>query len=120
MRDQQVPGPDGTAAMATSERPGRPRSETIHVRSYDHQRAYDVHVELVDDDDTVFEERYYLLPGTTASEMDAVPRGTYELRVTLDNTSRETTDCHLDSSAEHTAVIEVGNGTVALTEGLVE
>lgn len=95
------------------------RSEALHIRSYDHQRSYDLDVELMTaDGETVFRERYYLLPGHTESEASIVPRGDYELRVTLDNKNEETLECQIDSTPEHTAVIEVGNGALALTEGL--
>lgn len=96
-----------------------PRSEAIHIRSYDHQWSYDLDVELVTDEgETAFRERYYLLPGHTESESSIVPQGDYELRVTLDNRHEERLECRIGSTPGHTAVIEVGNGALALTEGL--
>lgn len=95
------------------------RSEVLYIRSYDHQWAYDLDVEIMTEDGvTVFQERYYLLPGHIESESNVVPDGDYQLRVTLDNSYSETLDCRIDSSPDHTAVIEVGNGALALTEGL--
>lgn len=94
-------------------------SETLHIRSYDLQWSYDLDVEIMTTDgETVFEERYYLLPGHTESEANLLPDGDYKLRVTLDNRHQETLECRLDSTPEHTAVIEIGNGALALTEGL--
>lgn len=94
-------------------------SEAIHIRSYDHQWSYDLDVEVMTTDgEMVFRERYYLLPGHTESERSIVPPGDYELRVTLDNTHQERTECRIDSSPAHTAVVEVGNGAISLTEGL--
>ena len=96
-----------------------PRSEALHIRSYDHQWSYDLDVEIVTNDgEMVFQERYYLLPGHTESEFSTIPSGDYQLRVTLDNRHEETLECRIDSAPDHTAVIEVGNGALALTEGL--
>lgn len=118
----------GTDPTRSTERPVRkdPRadrellgSEALHVRSYDHQWSYDLDVELATDTgETVFRERYYLLPGHTEDEVGIAPDGEYELRVTLDNSRVETLDCRIDSTPEHTAVIEVGNGAITLSEGL--
>ena len=119
MADQRKAHPNISATRANADRSDRTRDETIHIRSYDHQCAYDVHVELVDNGNTVFEERYYLQPGKTRCELRAVPSGSYELQVTLDNASHKHMTCHLGSSLEHTAVIEVGNGAFALSQGLV-
>ncbi|MDZ7849792.1 MAG: hypothetical protein U5K70_02905 [Halodesulfurarchaeum sp.] len=96
-----------------------PRSEELHIRSYDHQWSYDLDVELVGSDgETVFQERYYLLPGNTESEVGIVPSGHYELDVILDNGNEETLACQIGSTLEQTAVIEVGNGALALSEGV--
>lgn len=106
------------AEMADTRDP-TPRSEDLLVRSYDHQWAYDVEIEVVaDDGDTAFRERYHLLPGHTESETGVLPDGEYEVRVTLDNGDRHRLDCRIDSAPEHTAVVEVGNGALSLVEGL--
>jgi hypothetical protein len=97
----------------------RARSEEIVIRNYDHQRAYDVNVEIITmDEDRIFQERYYLLPGHVESEVNVVPSGEYFVRVTLDNTQEEVRDCYLNESPAHTALIEVGNGLISLTEGI--
>ncbi|MFB6174301.1 MAG: hypothetical protein ABEI39_06635 [Halobacteriales archaeon] len=93
--------------------------EAIHLRSYDHQWAYDLDVEVVTEDgESAFRERYYLLPGRAESESLALPDGEYEVRVTLDNAREERLNCRIDSTPEGTAVVEVGNGALGLTEGL--
>jgi hypothetical protein len=95
------------------------RTEDIHVRSYAHEWAYDVTVEIATPDgDVVFDTDYYLQPGDAESELDALPPGEYEIRATLDNETRETAQCHISPSPHRTAVIEVGNGVLSVTEGL--
>lgn len=96
-----------------------PRSEDLHLRSYAHEWAYDVAVEVRTlDGDVVFEADYYLRPGDAESELDTLPAGEYEVRATLDNDRRETVRCRIGDAPEQTAVIEVGNGVLSLTEGL--
>jgi hypothetical protein len=95
------------------------RSEDLHVRSYAHEWAHDVTVEvLTPDGDVAFEADYYLLPGDAESEVDALPAGEYEVRATLDNDARETATCRIGPEPDRTAVVEFGNGVLSLTEGL--
>jgi hypothetical protein len=95
------------------------RSEDLHVRSYAHEWAYDVAVEvLTPDGDVAFEADYYLQPGDADSEVDELPPGEYEVRATLDNDKEATARCRIGPEPGRTAVIEVGNGLVSLTEGL--
>ena len=95
------------------------RSEDLHLRSYAHEWAYDVAVEVVaPDGDVAFAADYHLQPGDTESEVDTLPPGEYEIRATLDNDTRETAACRIGTDPDRTAVIEVGNGVLSVTEGL--
>lgn len=95
------------------------RSEDLHVRSYAHQVGYDIAIEVVDGDGSVaFREQYYLQPGATKSEVDAVIDGEYEVRAVLDGDRETTRRCRIGSDPAETAVVEVGNGILSLTEGL--
>lgn len=95
------------------------RSEDLHLRSYAQEWAYDVELEVVTPDGEVaFAADYYLQPGDAESEVDVLPAGTYEIRATLDGDDREVATCRIGSTPDRTAVIEVGNGVVSLTEGL--
>jgi hypothetical protein len=95
------------------------RSEDLHVRSYAHEWAHDVTVEVVTPDgDVAFGADYYLLPGDVESEVDTLPAGEYEVRATLDNDTHETATCRIGPEPDRTAVVEFGNGVLSLTEGL--
>ena len=95
------------------------RSEDLHLRSYAHEWAYDVAVEVVaPDGDVAFEADYHLQPGNAESEVDTLPPGEYEIRATLDNDTHKTAACRIGSDPDRTAVIEVGNGVLSVTEGL--
>ncbi|GGJ00183.1 hypothetical protein GCM10008995_07530 [Halobellus salinus] len=106
------------ARDASNSRPAA-RSEDLHLRSYAHEWAYDVAVEVVSPDgDVAFAADYYLQPGDAESVIDALPAGEYEVRATLDNDTHRTATCRIGADPDRTAVIEVGNGIVSLTEGL--
>lgn len=94
-------------------------TENVHIRNYDHEWGYDIEVTVLASDGTAeFTRRYYVQPGQTVSEFDRIPNGEYELQVTLDNDRHQRRQCRIDAEPEHTAVIEVGNGVFALSEGL--
>jgi hypothetical protein len=94
-------------------------SEDLHLRSYAHQIGYDLEIELVDSDGSVaFRDRYYLQPGATEGEIDAVPAGEYEVRAVLDGDREAVRRCRIGSDPEETVVVEIGNGVLSLTEGL--
>jgi hypothetical protein len=96
-------------------------TEDIHVRSHDHRWAYDLDIDVQRaDGKSVFEKRYYVTPGETVGEVDILPPGEYDITVTVDNDHTAERRCRIDASAAHTAVVEVGNGVLSLTEGLNE
>lgn len=112
-RRDQLPGP-----RRPSDPRGAVRREVVLIRNYDHQWAYDV--EIVARDETgepVFERRYYLQPGGTASEPGELPPGTYEFTVTMDNDARDVLRCRIDETPERTVLVELGNGTMSVTAG---
>jgi hypothetical protein len=111
--------PSPTGPEAPDERNGAVRSEDLHVRSYAHDAGYDLEIEVVDDDGSVaFRDRYYLQPGAAKSEVNVVPDGEYEVRAVLDGDSETARRCRIGSDLAETAVVEVGNGILSLTEGL--
>lgn len=94
-------------------------TEEILLRNYDHQWGYDIELDVLDaNGNSVYEKQWYLPPGQVGTEMDALPSGEYEVRVTLDNHKQETLVCSIDATAGNTVVIEVGNGVMSVTEGL--
>lgn len=95
------------------------RSEDLHIRNYDPHKAYDLTVSVEDPAGrTVFEERYYLQPGQRRSEKRILDRGTHEVTVTLDNVRKRSIEAEVGPDPERTVLIEVGNDTVSVTQGL--
>lgn len=108
-----------SSETSTSVLPESVGSEAIHIRNYDHQYGYDLSIEAVDTHgDVVFAKRYYVQAGYEECEHDVLPSGDYLLRATLDNLQEAELDCRVDAAPEHTAVVEIGNGALSLTEGL--
>lgn len=94
------------------------RTEEVHLRNFDPDRTYDLTVRVRDDDGPVLDETYTLPPGATRSELGELPPGLYEVTVDLGGGGRETARCAVGESAEHTVLVELGNRTVSVTEGL--
>jgi hypothetical protein len=95
------------------------RNEDILIRNYDHRSGYDLQLTVATHTDTTtVQRRYHLRPGEVVSECDLLPSADCEVTVTLDGAQETSRHCRIDSSPEHTAVIEMGNGTLSLTEGL--
>lgn len=110
-REQPAQNSETTSALAV------PKSEEIHIRNFDVKRPYDLTIQVSDNQGLVFANRYYLTPGKTESELDQLPPGEYEIEVELDGMRRETVRCEVDETPDKTVLIEVGNGTVSVTEG---
>ena len=128
MEATSMPIQDPTGKYSTTRQPNldrptesvqTPGSEEVFVRSYDHRLAYDIDIEVRTlDGEVVFEDRYYLLPGHTEIEKNAIPAGEMQVVVSLDNEVEKSTRCKIGDGPEHTVMIEVGNGALSVTEGL--
>ena len=93
------------------------RSEELHIRNFDIRRSYDLTVRFERDGHVVFCEQYYLTPGKTVTEIDRIWPGEYEVVVELDGRRREAAICRVGPAPDDTTLVEVGNGTVSITEG---
>jgi hypothetical protein len=109
-------GPATASGTATEQR--ATTSEEIHIRNFDVSRAYDLTIRVRDDDGLAFGRRYRLRPGKTESVLGRLPSGEYEVVAELDGRRRDEARCRVDPSPEGTALVEVGNGTVSVTQGL--
>lgn len=93
-------------------------SEEIHIRNFDYNQSYDLTLSVRMDGESTLSNTYHLTPGRRISEIYQLPAGIYEVEVSLDSDQTETARCEIGSTPERTALIEVGNGTVSLTQGL--
>lgn len=93
--------------------------EAIHVRNYDVHASHTVAITVLDTAGRpVFESRYHLRPGQTESERGVLSPGTYTVRVRCDGIARECETCRVGPHPSRTAVVELGNGAVSVSEGL--
>lgn len=92
--------------------------EAVRVRNYDHHEGHSVHVALGGaDDESSLAERVYLGPGRSTRLAGPLDPGRYQLRVRIDGVERHRGDVQVDETSAGTAVIELGNGVVSVTEG---
>jgi len=117
--NQSESRPPGTERAGRQSARAPVDTEDVYLRNYDPFCEYDLTVAVTDrDGQPVFRRRYYFQPGEVKSERDLLEPGTYEVTVELDNRRRETATCRVGPDPERTVHVELGNGTVSLTEGL--
>lgn len=118
-RPDETAEPTLSRRLGTSDADARAAvSEEIHIRNFDTSHSSTLTLRVRDDSDLVFAKRYQLEPGTTESVCDELPDGEYVVIVELDGHRRERARCRIGRSPDETALVEVGNGTVSLTQGL--
>ena len=102
---------DGNSPVTTA----GPRGEDLHVRNFDVERRYTLRIE-VRDDGTILER---VPPWTERrSETDRLSPGTYTVVASLDGGHRRVARCTIDDRPSNAVLIEVGSGTVSVTDGL--
>lgn len=95
------------------------RTEDVLVRNHDFQWGYDLDLAVEDrTGDSIFEERYYLQPGATRSEVGILRPGEYAVRAVLDNDREATARCAVGADPASGILVEVGNGAVSVHDGL--
>lgn len=109
---QRATGTDPDPRIAST-----PRSEELHVRNFDVSRAYDLTVRIYGGQKLAFASRYHLTPGKTESETDRLRPGEYEVVAELDGRRQERARCRIGGTPDRTALVELGNGTVSITQG---
>lgn len=106
-------------SATTSETAASTHSEDVFVRSYDASRSYRLTVVLEAlDGEERYRSTYRLRPGQAVSELGAVAPGGYRVRVLVDGAQRASDHCRIGDRASRTALIEVGNGIVSVSQGL--
>ena len=95
------------------------QSEDLLIRNYDVDDPHQIKLVVQDEDgQQVFENTYVLQPGETESECDVLRSGTYTVTVRCDGRQQEQLELDIGQQLEKTAVIELGNGIVSITQGL--
>lgn len=107
-----------TASDAPTRSPGDPPlSEDLLIRNYDLERSYTLHVTAEGRaSGTEFEWTYYLDPGEFRSELGVLEPGVYDVTVETAACGEVTKTCEIGPDAGHTALVETGNLTVAVSQ----
>ncbi|MFB6302857.1 MAG: hypothetical protein ABEH78_08365 [Haloferacaceae archaeon] len=108
--------------VAARRAPDEDRTATVedrHLRNYDADRTYEPTLVVTRPDGGVVTRRTYRLPpGQCRSERDLVDPGTYVVRVRLDDSHDARAVCRIGDDVDATALVEPGNGAVAVSAGL--
>jgi hypothetical protein len=92
--------------------------EILVLRNYDGQTTHDVRVTFLDaHDDVALQREYTVAPLGVTSVARRLERGVYRVTATVDGEHVARADCLVGSGPHETAIVEVGNGVVSLSEG---
>jgi hypothetical protein len=97
----------------------RLRDDTLVIRNYDGRTSHEITVRFVDAGDEVALERTYALsPGDVVSVATRVERGVYRVEAHTEDGTFVGTECLVGTGPDETALVEVGNGLVSVSEGV--
>jgi hypothetical protein len=125
MAPQSLHHRDADRQQRDTGRGRRDQSESRHddavaVRNYDGRTSHEVTVRFLDAGDEVALERTYTLsPGDVLSVATRVERGVYRVEAHLEDGESASTECLVGTGPGETALVEIGNGLVSVSEGLV-
>lgn len=109
------PTAHGSATARSTDHP----SEDVLVRNYDFQWGYDLELAVQRPGfDAALEARYYLPPGGTHSEFDALEPGEYRVRAVLDNRRTVEARVTVEPGPGGGLLVELGNGAISVHAGL--
>jgi hypothetical protein len=92
---------------------------SLVVRNYDGSEAHDVTVTFLDPDgDRAFARTVAVAPQETIAIQTRLDRAVYRVRARLDGEETDSDECLVGSGPDETALVETGNGTVSVAEGL--
>ncbi|MFB6297946.1 MAG: hypothetical protein ABEH56_05450 [Salinirussus sp.] len=93
--------------------------ESIVIRNYDGQQAHRVTVTMLDmDGQQSFEQTYDLDPREVVSVSTRLDRTVYRIEVETGTGRTASVDCLVGSGPDETALVELGNGLVSVSEGV--
>jgi len=91
--------------------------ELFHIRNYDIETSHTVWIHVGEGEQRL-ETTRRLRPGETRTVAEAIPPGEYDIEVGIDGLRRTVGRCRVGPDPERTALVEVGNGVVSVTEGV--
>lgn len=126
MPNERYVDPDTKAPPTTDRTELSVTDESIVLRNYDDTATHTVTVRLRGVNEAVaFERTYELAPGRTRSIRTRLPRGVYtaearrEHEPTLTGDPADSEPVLVGSGPNETALVELGNGLVGVSEGVI-
>jgi hypothetical protein len=93
-------------------------AESISIRNYDTAVGHEPTVTVTDGSGNVFFDRPVPVdPLKTVSIQTQLNRGVYDVTVTAEDATSTSAECLLGDAPGECAVVELGNGTVTVTDG---
>lgn len=92
----------------------------IVLRNYDHKHAHELSVAMYNSSGAiVYDETLAIKPLDTVTVRPVITPDTYRVTVKSDGERAASERCLIGSPGGEAALIEVGNGVISLTDGLV-
>lgn len=93
-------------------------AETVSLRNYDATEAHTLAVTVTNPSgDTVIDRSVPVGPFETVSIQGRPDRAIYHVGVTSERGASDSAECSLGGGPGECAVVEIGNGTVSVTDG---
>lgn len=94
-------------------------NESLVLRNYDTEETHTLDVTLLDPSgDVAFDRTVTVDPRATVCIETRLERAVYRVSAHLETGTMARTDCLIGSGPDECAVIETGNGTVSVSDGL--
>jgi hypothetical protein len=94
--------------------------ECLTIRNYDSHVSHEVTVRFYDaDEDIAFKRSYTLSPLDVVSVSQRLDRAVYRVDVVVDEDTNVDAECLIGSGPNETALVEIGNGLLSVTEGVM-
>jgi len=95
-------------------------SRSLVIRNYDGTVTHELCVLFRDaSDDVAFRRTFTVAPMETVTVRTRLERAVYRIEARLDGDGTASTECLIGSGPDETALVETGNGTISVVEGLV-
>lgn len=93
--------------------------ECLVVRNYDGKTSHQVTVRFLDaTGDIAFRSKQTLAPLSAITVSERIDRAVYSVEVAVDASQTGTAECLIGSSPTETALVEIGNGLLSISEGI--
>lgn len=120
MHEQQSRSrPDSRPSPPDSPATLRVDDQSLVLRNYDADETHSISITFVDPDDNIaFDRSITVDPLATVSIETRLERAVYRVTVRTEEESTASADCLVGSGPDECAVVETGNGTVTVSDGL--